>query len=262
MNTSSHSLRGTRGFTLVELGVVLAIIGVLASIAVPSVSYFLRQGRVKNVTGSINSIRNWVGSLQASGVVGGALPVTEGAKPPTVGSALSAQSATELSKAARLDQILVSAGITDKLMTFGMGTQLSLPEGEGADLRWSPSKRAFYVGSGDVPSDSESAGRDWSSCSRLESRLTNPALNPSEAEGANFRLDGTTSLPSNTVVSYVVLKEVPFKDAVELAKALGGEELAQAASSGTAAQDAGPVVFQLPQAGSATVDVYVYVAAL
>ena len=261
--TSQKNQRRQCGFTLIELGVVLAIIGVLASIAVPSVSYFLRQGRVKNVTGSINSIRNWVGSLQASGLVGGALPVTEGSRPPSTGAALSAQDAVEVANAARLDHILVSAGITDKLLTFGMGAKLSASEGSGAELSWHPSKRTFFMSAGSgVISDTDTAKRDWSNCSRLETRLSNPAVAPSEALGANFRLDGVTNMPANTIVTYAVLKEVPYKDAIELAKAMNGEDLVPSAEDLESAQDLGPVVFQRPGTGSATVDVYVFVASL
>ncbi|WP_404424700.1 type IV pilin protein [Nibricoccus sp. IMCC34717] len=250
----------TSGFTLVEVGVVLAIIGVLAAISIPSVSYFLRQGRVKSVVGSVNSVRNWIGSLQSSGAIGGALPITEGSRPPTTGAALTAQAAETVAAAARLDQVLVSAGITEKLLSFGMGNQASVAEGEGLDLAWSARKRAFFISdaNGDA-SATATAARDWSSCSRLESRLSAPGLVPSAAGGANFRLDGATNLSANTVVAYVHLKEVPYKDALELAKALNGEGLL--ATNGTA-QDAGPVVFAAPGAGASTTDVFVYIAAL
>jgi prepilin-type N-terminal cleavage/methylation domain-containing protein len=248
------------GFTLVEVGVVLAIIGVLAAISIPSVSYFLRQGRVKSVVGSVNSVRNWIGSLQSSGTIGGALPITEGARPPTTGAALTAQAAETVAAAARLDQVLVSAGITEKLLSFGMGTQSTVAEGAGLDLSWSARKRAFFVSDGNgEASATATAGRDWSTCSRLESRLSAPGLVPSAAAGANFRLDGATNVGANTVVAYVHLKEVPYKDAAELAKALNGEGLLAPEGS---AQDAGPVVFAAPDAGASTTDVFIYLAAL
>ncbi|MDX2185757.1 MAG: type II secretion system protein [Opitutaceae bacterium] len=247
-------------FTLVEIGVVLAIIGVLAAISIPSVSYFLRQGRVKSVVGSVNSIRNWIGSLQSSGAIGGSLPITEGAKPPTTGTALSAVDAVTLASAARLDQVLVSAGIIDKLLTFGMGSQVSAPEGEGADLSWNTRKRAFYMndGAGGI-SSTDTVERDWSNCSRLEARLSSPIVQPSAAAGGNFRLDGITNIAANTVVAYIHLKEVPHKDALELAKAINGEDLT---SETNGAQEGGAVVFAAPAPGTSTTDVFIYVAAL
>ncbi len=251
------------GFTLVEIGVVLAIIGVLAAISVPSVSYFLRQGRVKSVVGSINGIKNWIGTLQTSGATGGSLPVTEGVRPPCLGAALLGQDAGAVANAARLDQILVSAGICDQPLRFAMGNQAAFVSGEGSDLEWSLRRRAFFMNDGSgAASATATVTRDWSACSRLEARYSVPSQAPSSALGANFRLDGASNLPANAVVAYVLLKEVPFKDAVELALAVNGEALTLDPAAATGHQEQGAVVFQRPAAGAATTDVYIYIAHL
>lgn len=250
-----------KGFTLIEIGVVLAIIGVLAAITIPSVSYMLRRSRVQSLVGSLPTIKGYVAALASSSAGGGTVPVTEG-NPPRVGTALVGQDRATVSKAARLDMAFVSAGITDKLVSFGLGSQLQVPDGTGSELQWSPRYRAFYIddeGTG-VPSASGVCARDWSKCSRVEARVSTPGTPPSSALGGNFRLNGSSNMTANTVVAYVVLRDVPYKDAIELSKALNGDDLTTATESNGLAQDNGPVVFAPPAADSAVTDVYVYVS--
>jgi prepilin-type N-terminal cleavage/methylation domain-containing protein len=249
-----------RGFTLIEIGVVLAIIGVLAVITIPSVSYMLRRSRVQSLVGSLPAIKGYVAALASTASGGGTIPVTEGT-PPRIGAGLAAQGISDVSNAARLDMAFVSAGITDKLITFGIGSQNQVPDGAGADLQWNTKYRAFYMddGAGGI-STTATCTRDWTRCSRVEARLSNPVVAPSAAVGANFRLNGTNNLPANTVVAYIILRDVPYKDAVELSKTLNGEDLTTASESNGVAQDSGPVAFLPPVAGSATTDVYVYVS--
>jgi hypothetical protein len=87
-------------------------------------------------------------------------------------------------------------------------------------------------------------------------------LSPSAAQGANFRLNGTASLTANSIIAFVVLKDVPYKDAIELSKSLNGEDLTTASEGSTTAQDSGPVAFATPIAGTATTDVYIYISSI
>lgn len=250
-----------RGFTLIEIGVVLAIIGVLAAITIPSVSYMLRRSRVQSLVGCLPTIKGYVAALASSSAGGGAIPVTEGGAPPRVGAALVGQNAADAANAARLDMVFVSAGITDKLISFGIGSQNQVPDGAGGDLQWSTRYRAFYLddGAGGI-SATAVCGRDWSRCSRVEARVSTPNTLPSQAQGGNFRLNGNSNITANSVVVYIVLRDVPYKDAIELSKTLNGEDLTTATESNGTAQDGGPVVFAPPAAGTAVTDVYVYVS--
>jgi hypothetical protein len=209
--------------------------------------------------------KGYVAALASSTASGGTIPITEGSKPPCTGTAQIAQAATDSANAARLDIAFVSLGITDKLVTFGLGNQNQVPNNATAssDLLWSGKYRAFFMddGSGGV-SATATALRDWSNCSRLEARVSNPVgfPNPSAALGANFKLNGTTSITANTIIAYAVLKDVPYKDAIELSKAINGEDLTTATENGTVAQDNGAVVFAAP--AGPTVDVYVYISSI
>jgi prepilin-type N-terminal cleavage/methylation domain-containing protein len=53
--------RRTSGFTLVELMIVVAIIGLLAAIAIPSFSRYVRKARASEAVGHLN--KEWSGSL-------------------------------------------------------------------------------------------------------------------------------------------------------------------------------------------------------
>ena len=52
---------GVSGFTLVELMIVVAIIGLLAAIAIPAFTRYVRKARTTEAVGHLN--KEWVGSL-------------------------------------------------------------------------------------------------------------------------------------------------------------------------------------------------------
>jgi hypothetical protein len=99
--------------------------------------------------------------------------------------------------------------------------------------------------------------RNWSGVTRIEARTANPALAPSVALGANFRLDGTSNLNANSVVAYLVIPACPARDAYELAVTMNGAQLAPVEG---AACDTGVVAFAAPANG--VTDVYVYITAI
>ena len=69
---SAHRDRN-RGFTLVELAVVLAVVGVLASIATTKYQEFLERARVASAIAEMQGIARMLDSLQ---IDGGELPAT------------------------------------------------------------------------------------------------------------------------------------------------------------------------------------------
>lgn len=240
-----------RGYSLLELVLVIAIIAVLVGLLLPKGFDALRTARVQQVAKTVDTLKTAIVDYLALAGGNGSIPRTEGTGVPTSGAALTG--ATDLAKgnAARLDTVLLSTGRLERPVSLRMGTQSWVSSGSGNELAWNQASLAFVMTPDAAPQ------RNWSLVTRVEARTANPALAPSLAVGANFRLDGLTNLNANSVVAYLVIPAVPARDAYELAVALNGAQLAPADG---AASDSGVVAYAAPLNG--VTDVYVYLTAI
>lgn len=57
MNTLSSQRNNSRGFTLIELMIVVAIVGILAAVAVPAYSDYVRRGTVADMASAMSDLK-------------------------------------------------------------------------------------------------------------------------------------------------------------------------------------------------------------
>jgi prepilin-type N-terminal cleavage/methylation domain-containing protein len=241
----------SQGYSLLELVLVIAIVAVLVGLLLPKGFDALRNARIQQVEKTVDTLKTALTEYLAMAGGNGSLPRTEGTGIPTSGAALSGATDAAKGNAARLDAVLLATGKIERPLSLRMGTQSYASTGSGNEVTWNQAALAFAMTPDAVPQ------RNWSSVTRVEARTANPALAPSAALGANFRLDGATNLSANYVVAYLVIPACPAKDAFELAVAMNGAQLAPVEG---AACDTGVVAYAAPANG--VTDVYVYLVSI
>jgi len=246
MRNTQSKLRDAQGYSLLELVLVLAIVSVLVGLLLPKGFDALRNARVQQVEKTVDTLKTALTDFISMPGGNGTFPRTEGTGVPCSGTALSGATDTAKGNGARLDAVLLAAGKLDRPLSLRMGTQLYTSTGTGNEMLWNQALQAFTMTPDAAPL------RNWSSVTRAEARTGNPALAPSAAQGANFRVDGTTNLTANVIVAYLVIPGVPAKDAYELALSMNGPQLAPVEG---AACDSGVVAYAAPVNG--LTDVYV-----
>lgn len=241
----------SQGYSLLELVLVLAIVSVLVGLLLPKGFDALRNARIQQVEKTVETLKTALTDFIAMPGGNGSIPRTEGTGIPCSGAALSGATDVAKGNGARLDTVLLAAGKLERPINLRMGTQVFASTGSGNEMQWNQALQAFTLTPDAAPL------RNWSAVTRIEARTANPALAPSAALGANFRLDGVTNLTANGVVAYLVIPGVPAKDAYELALSMNGPQLAPVEG---AACDTGLIAYAAPASG--TTDVYAYITSL
>lgn len=238
-----------RGYSLLELVMVLAIVATLIGLLLPKGFDALRNARVQEVKNAAGTLRTALTDLITMPGGSGTIPRTEGTGIPCSGSALSGATDAAKGNGARLDTVLLATGKLERPLSLRMGSQVYASTGTGNEMQWNQATQSFAMSPDAAPL------RNWSTVTRVEARTANPALAPSAAQGANFRLDGVTNRSANVVVAYLVITGCPAKDAYELALSMNAPQLAPVEG---AACDVGQVAYAAPTNG--VTDVYVYLA--
>jgi len=251
MKNNRNKLLSSQGYSLLELVLVLAIVSILVGLLLPKGFDALRNARIQQVEKTVDTLKTALTDFLAMAGGNGSIPRTEGTGIPCSGAALSGATDVAKGNGARLDSVLLAAGKLERPLALRMGTQVYTSTGTGNEMTWNQALQAFVVTPDAAPQ------RNWSAVTRVEARTANPALAPSAALGANFRLDGATNISATYVVAYLVIPAVPAKDAYELALSMNGAQLAPVEG---AACDTGVVAYAAPANG--VTDLYVYLTAL
>jgi len=255
----------SRGFTLIEILAVLAVIAAVIAIGVPAIAKVLQSGRVRNVEGTASVVKSALTQYLSKPGSPGTLPVTEGtsAALTTEYTGTGTPTAAAIAAAATLDNVLLAEGGLERPINLRMGTQNAAVTGTASGFAWSPATESF-IGTA-APTLS------YAAVSRAECSVSDGVNNPGvtgQTAGSGacaFNLAGNgTLLASGSRVAYLLVKSVPDSDAFQLALDVDGLNLVQNTSTApaTADQTQGPVVYAKDASVSGFVDVYYYLTNL
>jgi prepilin-type N-terminal cleavage/methylation domain-containing protein len=241
----------SRGFTLVEILGVLAIIGLIAGIALVGVNKGRKAAAITNAIGTVQHVQSALQQfVQKPGGLGYP-PVTSAAATSSFvlnGTNLSAATAATISNACTLDMVLLTERFLESPLSVGLGSSNNQPSGTMLHpLLWSPTGNYFYCNPDSAPDF------NYSNVPHLICQLS--TTNVPGVDGSNFYLDPSqTALAANTRVVCLMIPGVLGQDAATLSNQLDNKSTALP----TAANTLGRVAYAAPNASGLTT-VFIYV---
>jgi type II secretory pathway pseudopilin PulG len=246
-----QKLTSTSGFTLLEIMGVAAIAALIVAGSITAVVKSRQRAAMRNVPSVVDQIKAALTTFtsKSGGMAYPPLTVeTATGSIPTTGALLGAASATVVTKACTLDNVLLTETVIDKPINLDFGTRTNVPNGTStAPVIWNTSTNTFNC----VPDATPT--QDFSNMTHLQCAMS--TTNAPGTDGTNFFLDNSgTAMATNTRVVALVIPGVGINDAIALANYVSNSTSATATGN-----TMGPVAYATPTAGLTTV--YYYIAA-
>ena len=245
--------RQLRAFSLIEIVIVTGILTVITGIVVVAYSRVANGPKASRVLQMSKAYAGYIReAAQNNRNFRGQLPVTRtggGGTIPLTGQLALPANATAAEIGVSFDLVMTAERMIELFSEIPYGE----PARPSLAIRWDTTNRVF-VANPDVAA-SVSAIPTTMSWQRIESRVSNPALSPDVAQGANFQSAPGVGLPAQVVVVYWRLPNAPQAFAEELAKKANKPEHVPPSGAACAV---GPVAYAAPSSGVTDVYVYIY----
>ena len=264
MHPLLHRPKATRGFTLIEILVVVTIIALLIAIIIPVTQKALANARLNAATSEIINLRQF--ASDAATDMGGTLPLTEGitALDQVVLVDISLGGGNETARLVNLNAVLSLDNVFMSMKPPMMDDFYQSPFGltiaksrVDPPLRYDKETRSYYA---PIQGRTYTQLDGFGDSSRIECAPVQTAFRTTTsvnaAGGINFLLDGVNSLPAGRCV-FMVYESVPMAEAYELSKRLNPAPLLNSQSFSRNSQTKGRVIYQT---NTNTTRVYVYLA--